>query len=123
MGGDVVGGVNQNKSCEVTHAIQKIGVATVVGDVAGCPKIGMKDIKWATKRPREDKFAVARDGAIRGDAMGALENPISDCFAAVRPKEAETDAMKGLINAHVTGDRRGVISGEDVTAERQRNNN
>jgi hypothetical protein len=35
-------------------------------------QIDVEDIKGATERPRKDELAVASDGAVGSDTMGAL---------------------------------------------------
>ncbi len=80
----------------------------------------MKNAKGAAERPREDELAVAGDGAVGGDAVRALKNPGSDVLAAHMPEEAEADAVEGFMNTHVTGRRGGMVGGEDVATQRQR---
>jgi hypothetical protein len=118
MSSDVVGGIDKNETGEVTHGIHKIGIAAIIGDLAGSPEIDMKDIKRTAERPREDQFAVACDRAIGSDAMRALENPIGNVFTAERPEKTQANAMKSLVNAHVTSGRGSMVSRKNVSAER-----
>jgi hypothetical protein len=122
MSSSIVSSSNENKAGEITHRIHEIGLATVIGNVARSPEVHVKNVKWAAEGPREDELAVTGDGAVGGDAMRALKNPGGDIFAAHRPEEAETDAVEGFINTHVTGRRRGMVGGEDITAQRRRDN-
>jgi hypothetical protein len=69
----------------------------------------MQYVEGAAKRPREDKFTVARDGAVGSKAVRALENPIGNIFTVVRPKEAETNAVERLVDAHVSGSWGGMV--------------
>jgi len=117
MSGDVVRGVDENKPSEVAHGIHQIGFATVVGDLAGGPEIDVENVEGAAEGPGKDKLAVASNSAVGSDAMGALEDPSSNVFATKRPEEAEADAMKSFVNAHVTSGRRSVVSREDVATE------
>jgi hypothetical protein len=98
---DIVSGSDKDKTSEITHGIQKVRLSTVVGDVARSPEIDVEDVERATERPGEDELAVAGDSAIRSDAVRALKNPIGNVFAALWPKEAETDAMQGFVDAHM----------------------
>jgi hypothetical protein len=123
MSSSIVSGSDKNKAGEVTHGIHEVSLATVICDFTRSPEIHVKNVKQATERPREDELAVTGDGAVGGDAVRALKNPGSDAFAAHRPKEAETDAVEGFINTHVTGRRGGMVGGEDVATQRQRDNN
>jgi hypothetical protein len=72
MGSGVAGGINEDESSKVAHRVHEIGFATIVGNLARGPKLNMEDIKGATERPRKDELAVASDGAVGSDAMGAL---------------------------------------------------
>jgi hypothetical protein len=109
VSGDVAGGVDKNESGEVAHSVEKISFTTIVSDVARHPKVNMQDVERAAEGPGEDEFAVARDSAIGGDAVGTLKDPIGDIFAAVRPEEAKANAMESLVNTHVAGRGRSVV--------------
>ena len=122
MSSNVVSGIDKNKTSEVTHGVQKVGFSAVVGNVTRGPEIDVQNIERAAKWPRENELAVAGDGAVRSDAVRALKNPLGDVFADERPEEPESDAMQSLINTHMAGRRRGVVSREDVTTKRQRYN-
>jgi hypothetical protein len=117
MSSDVVSGIDNDKTGEVAHSIHKISLATIVGDLARSPEIKMKNIKRTAKGPRENELAVARSIAIGRDAMRALKNPISDVFVTEGPEEPEPNVMKSLVDTHVTGGRRSMISREDVSAK------
>jgi hypothetical protein len=123
VGCDVRDCCDDHKTCEVTHSVEQIGVAAIIGNFAGGPEIHMEDIERTTQRPREDKFAVAADGTIGGDTVWAFEDPISDVLAIEGPEKSKPDSMKCFINVHMAGSGGGVVSGEDSTAERGRNNN
>jgi hypothetical protein len=102
MGSDVVSSCDKDKTSEVTtHGIHKICLSTIVGNIAGCPKVNMDDIKRAAKGPRENEFAIAGNGSIGYNAVGTAKNPISNVFVAMQPEESETDAQKGFVDAHV----------------------
>jgi hypothetical protein len=77
----------------------------------------MENAKWAAERPREDELTVASNSGVGSDAMRAMENPISDVFATEGPEEPKTDAMEGLVDAHVTSGRRSVVGGKCVAVE------
>ena len=55
--------------------------------------------------------------------MRTFEAPIGNDFATVGPEEPKTDAVKGIVDTHVAGRRGSMISREDVTAERKRDDN
>jgi hypothetical protein len=118
MGGGVTGGINEDESSEVAHRVHEISFATIVGNLARGPKIDMEDIKGATERPRKDELAVASDGAVRGDAVGALQHPSGDIFATEWPEEPKADAMEGFVDAHVTSGRGSVIGREEIATKR-----
>jgi hypothetical protein len=82
----------------------------------------MQNIKRGAERPGKYQFAVLRYGTICGDAMGATEDPFSDSFLTVRPKEEQTDAVKHFMYTHVPGDCSGMICRKDITAEGKRQN-
>jgi hypothetical protein len=87
------------------------------------PEVDMQNIKWAAERPRKDKFAVAGDGTVRGNAVRAGAAPSSDIGATNRPKESEPDAMKSFVYAHVTGGWGSVIRRKNVSAKGEGYNN
>jgi hypothetical protein len=116
----VVSGSDEYKTGEITHGVHEVGLAAVVLDFARSPEIDMEDVEGAAEGPGEDELAVAGDGAVGGDAVRALKDPIGNIFATERPKEAETDAMQSLVDTHVTSRGRGMVSREDVTTERRR---
>jgi hypothetical protein len=118
MGGGVTGGINEDESSKVAHRVHEIGFATIVGNLARGPKIDVEDIKGATERPRKDELAVASDGAVGSDTMGALQHPSCDILAAEWPEEPEADAVKGFVDAHVTSGRGSVIGGEEIATKR-----
>jgi hypothetical protein len=109
VSGDVAGGVGKNESGEVAHSVEKTGFTTIVSDVDRRPKVDMQDAERAAEGPGEDEFAVARDSAIGGDAVGILKDPIGDILAALRLEEAKANAMKSLVNTHVAGRGRSVV--------------
>ena len=111
---DIGGGCYQNEPCQITHCIQEVGFATIVGDVTRGPEVDMEDVEGATERPGKDEFAVAGDGPVSSNAMWALETPVGDILATVGPKEAETNAMECFVDTHMSGSRGGVICGEDI---------
>jgi hypothetical protein len=119
--GDVVSSGNEDKASEVAHSIHEIGLAAIIGDITGSPKIDVKDVERAAKWPGKDELTVAGDSAIGGDAVRALKDPIGDVFAAVGPKESEADAVQGFVDTHVASRGRCVVSGEDVATKRQWN--
>jgi hypothetical protein len=123
MSSDVVSSVDKHEASQVTHGVQQISVATVIGDVAGGPKIDMKNVKWTAKGPGEDEFAVASDGAVHGDAMRALKHPVGNVFATLWPEESEADAVEGLVDTHVPSGRRSVASRKDVAPKRKWDDN
>jgi hypothetical protein len=53
----------------------------------------------------------------------ALEDPICDVLAAVRPEEAKTDTMQSFVDAHVASGWGGMVGREDVATKRERDNN
>ena len=122
VGGYIGSGRNQDKPSKIAHGIEKVSFAAIVGNVARCPKVHMQIVEGAAKRPRETKFTIARNGTVGSKAMRALENPVGNVFTAVRPKEAETNAMERFVDAHVAGSWGGMVRGKDVTAERRRDN-
>jgi hypothetical protein len=122
VGGYIGSGRNQDKPSKIAHGIEKVSFAAIVGNVARCPKVHMQYVEGAAKRPRENKFTIARNGTVGSKAMRALENPVGNVFTAVRPKEAETNAMERFVDAHVAGSWGGMVRGKDVTAERRRDN-
>jgi hypothetical protein len=87
MSSNVVSSIDNNKPSEITHDVQEVRFAAVVGDITRGPKIDMKDIKRTAKRPRKDELAVPSDGSIRSDTMRALKDPSSHVFATVRPEK------------------------------------
>jgi hypothetical protein len=52
--GYIVGGIDENKPGEIAHRVHQISVTAVIGDVTGCPKVNMQDVKWAAKWPGKD---------------------------------------------------------------------
>ena len=66
---------------------------------ARSPEIDMEDVKGAAERPWKDWITVAHDCAIESDAMRALKDPIGDIFAAMRPKESETDMVRACMTS------------------------
>jgi hypothetical protein len=118
MGSGVTGGINEDESSKIAHRVHEIGFATIVGNLARGPKIDVEDIKGATERPRKDELAVASDGAVGSDTMGALQHPSCDILAAEWPEEPEADAVKGFVDAHVTSGRGSVIGGEEIATKR-----
>jgi hypothetical protein len=123
MSSNVVSGIDKYKASQVAHGVQQISVATVISNVAGGPKIDVKDVEGTAKGPGEDKFTVAGDGTVDGDAMRTLEHPVGNVFATLWPEESEADAVKSLVDAHVPSRRRGVVGGEDVTSKREWDDN
>jgi hypothetical protein len=117
----VVSGSDENKSGEVTHGVHEVCLAAVVGNIARSPEIDIEDVERAAEGPGKDELAVAGDGAVGGNAVRALKDPIGDIFAAEGPEEAEANAVQSFVNTHVTGRGGCVIGREDVTAKRQRN--
>ena len=102
----VICGGDECKPGEVTRAVHEVSFATIVGDLARCPEIDVKDAD--AQRPRKDELAVASDGAIGSDAVWALKHPLRDILATARPEEAETDAVQSLVDSHVTSGWRGM---------------
>jgi hypothetical protein len=74
MGGGVTGGINKDESSKIAHRVHEIGFATIIGNLARVPKIDVEDVKGATERPRKDELAVASNGAVGSDAMGARQS-------------------------------------------------
>jgi hypothetical protein len=107
----------------VAHRVHEIGFATIVGNLARGSKIDVEDIKGATERPRKDELAVASDGAVGSDTMGALQHPSCDTLAAEWAEEPKADAVNGFVDAHVTSGRGSVIGGEEIATKRQRGDN
>ena len=56
MGGDVVGGVNKNKSGEISNIIHELILAVVINNFARVPDIETKNIKEEAEVPRKDKL-------------------------------------------------------------------
>jgi hypothetical protein len=110
MSSDVVSSIDKHETSQVAHGVQQISVATIIGNIARGPKIDMENVKGAAEGPREDKFTVASDGAVHGDAVRALKHPIGNVFTTLWPEESEADAMEGLVDAHVPSRRRSVVS-------------
>jgi hypothetical protein len=105
---NVRGGANDDKTGEVTHAVQKIvGIAAIVGHLARGPKIDVKNVERA-----------AKDGAVDSNTVAALEDPVSNVLAIGRPEEAEADAMKRFVDAHMASGRGSVVRIEDGAAKR-----
>jgi hypothetical protein len=123
VGSDVAGGGNKNEPGKIAHSVQEISFSTIISDVARRPKIDMEDVKGATEGPRENELTVASDSAIGGDTVRALENPVGNILATLRPEEAKTNAMKSLVDAHVAGGGGSMVSGEDVATKGERDNN
>jgi len=121
VGADIVGGSDEDEAGEITHGIHQICFATVVCDFARSPEIDVEDIEGAAEGPGEDELAVAGDSAVGSDTVRAAENPFGNVFAAMRPKEAEADAMQSLVDSHMTGRGRGMVSREDVATKGRRN--
>jgi hypothetical protein len=115
---NVVSCVDKNKTSKIAHGVQEICFATIVGNFAGSPKIDMQDIERAAKGPRKDEFTVAGDGAVGSDAVWTLKNPIGNVFTIEGPEEPESDAMQSLVDTHVPGGRRGMVSRENITTKR-----
>jgi hypothetical protein len=122
MGSDIVGGSDHDKAGEVAHDVHEVGFAAIVFEFTGGPQIDVQNIEWAAEGPRENELAVTGDGPVGGKAVGALEAPVSNIFAAMGPEEPEADAMECLVDSHVTGGGGGMVSGENVTAKRKGNN-
>jgi hypothetical protein len=123
MSSNVVSSVDEHEASQVAHGVQQISITTVIGNFAGGPKIDMENVEGTAEGPGEDELTVASDGAVQGNAMRALKHPVGNVFAILRPKELETDAVKGFVDAHVPSGRRGVISGKHVAAKRKRDDN
>ena len=88
LGSNVRDGIQEDESREITHGIQKVRLATVVGEITGCPEIQVQNVERAAEWPGENQFTVARDGTVRCDAMWAREHPRGDVLAAAWPKES-----------------------------------
>jgi hypothetical protein len=123
MSSDVVSSIDEHKASQVAHGVQETSITTVIGNFAGGPKIDMENVEGTAEGQGEDDITVASDGAVHGDAMRALKHPVGNVFATVWPKESETDAVEGFVDAHVPSGRRGVTSRKDVAAERKRDDN
>jgi hypothetical protein len=103
VGRDIVGGSDHDKTGEVTHDVHEVSFVAIVFGFARGPQIDVQNIEWAAEGPRENKLAITGNGPVGGKAVGALEAPVSNVFAAVGPEETEADAMECLVDAHVTG--------------------
>jgi hypothetical protein len=123
VGSNVAGGVDENESSEIAHSVQEISFSSIISDVARRPKVDMQDVERAAEGPGKDELTVASDSAIGGDTVRALENPVGNILATLRPEEAKTNAMESLVDAHVAGGRGSMVSGEDVATKGERDNN
>ena len=83
----------------------------------------MQNEEGDAHRPGEDEFAVGLDVAGGGNAVGALLAPVGHILADLRPKEAEVEAVKHFVSAHVTGGGGGMVGGEDGVVKGLGNNN
>jgi hypothetical protein len=103
MSCNVVSGIDNDKTGEITHNIHEVGVTTVIRNFARLPKIDMKDVKRAAKGPREEKLTVMSNRTIGSETMRTFEAPISNNFPTMGPKEPKTDTVKGFVDTHVAG--------------------
>lgn len=72
MGCNVRGGIDNDKTGEVTHDVEEVCFTAVVSDFARGPEVNVEDIEGAAEGPGEDKFAVPMDSAICGEAVRAF---------------------------------------------------
>ena len=103
MSGNVVSGIDNDKTGENAHNIHEVGFTIVIHNFAGLPKINMKDVERATERPREDKLTVTSNGTIGSETVRTFEAPIGNDFPTMRPKDSKADAVKGFVNTYVAG--------------------
>ena len=54
VSGGVVSGSNKDESCEITHGIHKVGLATVICNFSWGPKIDVENVEGAAEGPRKD---------------------------------------------------------------------
>ena len=93
---DVVSGIGNDIAGESTHDTHETHLASVTFDLARSPEIDTEDVERAAEGPGKDELAVANDSSIGSNGARALEDPTRDVLLANRPKEAETDAVRGL---------------------------
>ena len=83
----------------------------------------MQNEEGDAHRPREDEFTAGSDVTGSGNAVGALLAPVGHILADLRPKEAEAEAVKHFVIAHVTSGGGGVVGREDGVAKGLGNDN
>ena len=83
----------------------------------------MQNEEGDAHRPREDEFAAGSDVTGIGNAVGTLLAPVGHVLVDLRPKEAEEEAVKHFVSAHVTSGGGGVVGGEDGAVKGLGNNN
>jgi hypothetical protein len=122
VGGDVVSGLDKNKSSEVAQGIYKICLAAIISDITTSPDINVEDAERAAKGPGENELAVAGNSTVGSDTVTALEDPRGNVFATERPEEMKMNVVQGFVDTHMAAQRGCVVSREDVTVERQGDN-
>jgi hypothetical protein len=58
MSSDVRDGINDDKTGKVELGIQKVGVATVICNVARSPEVNVENVEGTAKWPRENELAI-----------------------------------------------------------------
>ena len=77
----------------------------------------MDDGEWRGNGPGVYEFAVAADGGVGKDTVGACFKPGFDIGAKFVPIESEADAMESFVLHEMAGGRRGVEGFKDAAAE------
>jgi hypothetical protein len=72
MGCDVAGSIDQDEACKITHSVQEVTIAAIVGNITRGPEVNVEDVKGTAEGPRKDELAVTGDGTIGRDAVGTL---------------------------------------------------